>query len=80
VIEDAFRRARECDLCLVVGSSLVVYPAAGVPIEAKRAGATVAIVNAEETDLDDLADVVVRGQAGEVLREAVQKVRAIQAV
>jgi len=80
VIEDAFRRASECDLCLVVGSSLVVYPAAGVPIEAKRAGAAVAIVNAEETDLDDLADVVVRGQAGAVLHEAVQKVRAIQAV
>ena len=55
-------------------------PAAGVPIEAKRAGATVAIVNAEETDLDDLADVVVRGQAGAVLRQAVQKVRAIQAL
>ncbi|HLW16139.1 MAG TPA: NAD-dependent protein deacylase [Actinomycetota bacterium] len=80
VIEDAFRRARECDFCLVVGSSLVVYPAAGVPIEAKRAGAKLAIVNAEETDLDDQADIVVRGQAGAVLREAVERVRAIQAV
>ena len=80
VIEDAFRRARECDFCLVVGSSLVVFPAAGVPIEAKQAGATLSIVNAEETDLDDLADIVVRGQAGPVLREAVERVRAIQAV
>jgi NAD-dependent deacetylase len=80
VIEDAFRRARECDFCLVVGSSLVVYPAAGVPIEAKQAGARLAIVNAEETDLDDLADIVVRGQAGAVLREAVDRVREIQAV
>jgi NAD-dependent deacetylase len=80
VIEDAFRRARECDLCLVVGSSLVVYPAAGVPIEAKNAGATLAIVNAEETDLDDFADIVVRGRAGEVLREAVARVRSLRVV
>ena len=78
VIEDAFRRARECDLCLVVGSSLVVYPAAGVPIEAKRAGAFVAIVNAEETDLDEVADAVVRGRSGEVLTDVVRKVRAIR--
>jgi NAD-dependent deacetylase len=77
VIEDAFRRASESDLCLVVGSSLVVYPAAGVPIEAKRAGALVAIVNAEETDLDDIADVVVRGRSGDLLTETVRKVRAI---
>jgi NAD-dependent deacetylase len=80
VIEEAFKRAQACDLCLVVGSSLVVYPAAGVPIEAKRSGATLAIVNAEETDLDDLADVVVRGRAGEVLRAVVGRVRAIQSV
>jgi len=80
VVEDAFRRAAECDLCLVVGSSLVVYPAAGIPIEAKRAGAKLAILNAEETDLDELADIVVRGQAGAVLRDIVERTRAILAV
>ena len=80
IVEDAFRRATECDLCLVVGSSLVVYPAAGIPIEAKRAGATLAILNAEETDLDDLADIVVRGQAGALLLDVVERARAILAV
>ena len=80
VVEDAFRRAEECDTCLVVGSSLVVYPAAGIPIQAKRSGAVLAIVNAEETELDDIADVVVRGQAGEVLSATVEAARAKLAV
>ena len=80
VVEDAFRRAAECDLCLVVGSSLVVYPAAGIPIEAKRSGATLAIVNAEETGLDDMADILVRGQAGAVLLDVVERARAILSV
>jgi len=50
--------ARRCDLFLVLGSSLVVFPAAGLPIAAKRAGAALAIINREPTDLDPYADVV----------------------
>jgi NAD-dependent deacetylase len=80
VVDDAFRRAEACDTCLVVGSSLVVYPAAGIPIQAKRGGARLAIVNAEETEMDDLADVVIQGQAGEVLTAAVGAARAILSV
>jgi NAD-dependent deacetylase len=80
VVDDAFKRAEACDLCLVVGSSLVVYPAAGIPIQAKRAGALLAIVNAEETDLDNIADIVVRGQAGDVLTATAEAARAILAV
>jgi NAD-dependent deacetylase len=53
-----------CDLCIVVGSSLVVYPAAGFPEYAKRRGAGLAIVNREETPLDPIADVVVHGEIG----------------
>jgi len=53
-----------CDLCIVLGSSLTVYPAAGFPEYAKRLGAKLAIVNREETPLDDYADVVVREQIG----------------
>ncbi len=72
--EAAMARARAaalaCDLFLAVGSSLVVYPAAGLPRLARKAGATLAIVNREPTDLDDLADVVVRGEIGAVLGEA----------
>jgi NAD-dependent deacetylase len=56
-----------CDLFIAVGSSLVVYPAAGFPELAKRNGAVLAIVNRDPTQLDDLADVVVNRPIGEAL-------------
>jgi NAD-dependent deacetylase len=59
--------ARSCDLLLAVGTTLSVYPAAGMVPIAKRSGASVVIVNAEPTDLDDLADVVLRRSISEVL-------------
>ena len=69
--EDALRRAftvaGASDLMLVVGSSLVVQPAARIPEIAVASGARLAIVNNEPTPLDDLADVVVRASAGAVL-------------
>jgi NAD-dependent deacetylase len=66
--EVAMQRAQDlteqCDLMVVLGSSLTVYPAAGFPEYAKRLGAGLAIVNREETPLDPVADVVVREQIG----------------
>ena len=59
-----------CDLFLVLGSSLVVYPAAGFPMLAKRNGARLVIVNREPTDLDPYADLVVHDQIGRVMTEA----------
>ncbi len=59
-----------CDLCLVLGSSLVVYPAAALPIAAKRAGARLVIINREPTELDPLADLVINAGIGEVLSQA----------
>jgi NAD-dependent deacetylase len=59
--------AAGCDALVAVGSSLVVRPAAGLPVLAKRAGATLVIVNREATPLDDLADVVLHGEAGTLL-------------
>ncbi|BAT60409.1 NAD-dependent protein deacetylase [Variibacter gotjawalensis] len=56
-----------CDLFLVVGSSLVVWPAAGFPAIAKRNGAKLVIINRDATDIDDEADVVVRHDIGTVL-------------
>lgn len=58
--------AQEADLFLVLGSSLVVYPAAGLPVTAKRAGATLVIANREPTDLDPYADLVLRGDLVEL--------------
>jgi NAD-dependent deacetylase len=59
--------ALRCDLVLAVGTTLAVYPAAGLVPLARRRGAAVVIVNGEPTELDTLADVVVRGRIGEVL-------------
>jgi NAD-dependent deacetylase len=59
-----------CDLFLVLGSSLVVYPAAGFPLLAKRNGAKLAIVNREATEQDDYADLVVRASIGKAMSEA----------
>ena len=56
-----------CDLCLVVGSSLVVYPAAGFPELAKRRGAGLVILNREATEMDGIADLVLHREIGEVL-------------
>ncbi|MGB6538250.1 MAG: Sir2 family NAD-dependent protein deacetylase [Xanthobacteraceae bacterium] len=69
--EDAMRRAQDlaldCDLFLAIGSSLVVWPAAGFPQMAKRNGARLVIVNREPTESDELADLVVRQDIGTVL-------------
>jgi NAD-dependent deacetylase len=60
-------RASECELCFVVGTSALVYPAAGLPEIAKAAGAYVVEVNPERTPLSSLCDEVLTGKAGEVL-------------
>jgi NAD-dependent deacetylase len=68
---EAMARAEEltqsCDLFLAVGSSLVVWPAAGFPLMAKRNGAALVIINREPTEFDDLADLVVHHDIGDVL-------------
>ncbi|MCC6942993.1 MAG: Sir2 family NAD-dependent protein deacetylase [Thermomicrobiales bacterium] len=66
-LERAMAIARECDLMLVVGSSLIVQPAAKVPLAATRSGAPMAIVNLSETPLDHLATLLVAQHAGPVL-------------
>lgn len=73
----AFERAsllcRGAGLLLVVGSSLEVHPAAGLPCETLAAGGAIAIVNRDPTPLDHLADVRLGGSAGGVLREVVAR-------
>ncbi len=58
---------RRCDLFLAVGSSLVVWPAAGFPLMAKRNGAALVIINRDPTEFDDIADLTVRHDIGAVL-------------
>jgi NAD-dependent deacetylase len=63
----ATEEALDCDLFIVLGSSLVVYPAAGFPLLAKENGAKLAIVNREETDQDRFADLVIHDEIGPVM-------------
>ena len=56
-----------CDLFVAIGSSLVVWPAAGFPMLAKRNGAKLVIINREPTDFDDIADLVINADIGSVL-------------
>jgi NAD-dependent deacetylase len=73
-MERAVRYSETCDVFLVVGSTLLVHPAAGMPQLAKRRGAFLAIVNLSETPLDGAADVRIKGKAGEVLPKIVEAV------
>ena len=61
---------RACDLFLAIGSSLVVYPAAGFPMLAKRNGARLVILNREPTEQDEHADLVINDEIGPVLQRA----------
>ena len=67
VLMEATRWSRDADLMLAIGSSLVVTPAADLPRVAKERGARLVIINREETPLDRLADVTLRGSIGETL-------------
>lgn len=71
-MERATEATLACDLFLVLGSSLVVYPAAGFPLMAKRNGAKVAIVNREPTEQDDVADLALHSEIGPTLRAALE--------
>jgi NAD-dependent deacetylase len=69
--QDEMRKAEEltlrADLFIAIGSSLVVWPAAGFPVLAKRNGARLVIINRDETEFDDIADLVLRQDIGDVL-------------
>jgi NAD-dependent deacetylase len=66
--------ALEADLFIAIGSSLVVYPAAAFPAVAKRNGAKLAIVNREPTEFDEIADLVIHGEIGDVLAPLLSRV------
>jgi NAD-dependent deacetylase len=72
-IDRAFELARTARLLLVVGSTLEVYPVAGLPLETIGAGGAVAIVNRGPTALDEVATLRIEGSAGEILGRVVEK-------
>lgn len=73
VLQEATRRAASCDLFIVIGSSLVVYPAAYMPAYAKEAGAKLVIINASTTPYDLQAEVLVNARAGDVMEKVIEK-------
>jgi NAD-dependent deacetylase len=77
-LREATRRAQMCDLFVVIGSALLVYPAAYMPTYAISAGATLAIVNLTPTPLDHEAATVIRGRAGEIMPGVMERVRLRQ--
>jgi NAD-dependent deacetylase len=73
--EEAYHRSSLCDLFIVVGSSLVVQPAASMPLVAKRNGAKLVIINRDPTSFDDMADLVVHGEAGSTMKSILDHVK-----
>jgi len=75
VLTEAERRSRECDLCIVLGSTLSVYPAALIPRYAKEQGAKLVIVNLGPTELDGYADIRIEGKAGEIVPQIIKRAK-----
>ncbi len=75
-LQEASERSSSCDLFIVIGSSLVVYPAAYMPSYAVSAGAKLVILNLTETPMDGQASVMIRAKAGEILPLLVERVKA----
>jgi NAD-dependent deacetylase len=71
---DAMKYAQQCDLCMVLGSSLVVYPAASIPEHAVQNGARLMIINRDETPLDYKADLVIHDSVTKSLSEIIEHI------
>lgn len=72
---EAYRRSEASDLFLAIGSSLTVQPAATMPVAAKRGGAKLVIINRDETACDNIADLLIKGQAGPTMAALIQASR-----
>jgi NAD-dependent deacetylase len=75
-VEKSVALSKECDFFLIVGSTLVVQPAAHMPIYAKNNGAFLAIINLSDTPCDDICDVLIREKAGDVLQQIINEVKS----
>jgi NAD-dependent deacetylase len=75
--QESYHRSSLCDLFIVIGSSLVVQPAASMPLVAKRNGARLVIINRDPTPYDDMADIVIHGQAGPTMASILEHVKRV---
>jgi NAD-dependent deacetylase len=72
-VKKATELSRSCDFFMVVGSTLLVQPAALMPGYARQSGAFLAIINLSETPFDEMVNVLIRGKAGQVLPEIIKR-------
>jgi NAD-dependent deacetylase len=72
-LQEAIRRSRNCGLFIVIGSTLVIYPAAYIPTYAVEAGAKLAIVNLTETPFDHHATLIIREKAGDIMSKVIEQ-------
>lgn len=77
VLEESFYHAQNCDLFLTVGSSLVVQPAAMLPVSAKKSGAKLLLVNLSSTPYDHMMDIIVKGPAARAMRDIMKELEMI---
>lgn len=75
-LQEATAHSKRADVFLVIGSTLLVYPAAYMPLYAVEAGAKLAIVNLSSTPIDKDAEVIINGKAGEVMTQVVEMVKS----
>lgn len=74
---EAYNRSSMCDLFIVIGSSLVVQPAASMPLVAKQSGAKLVIINRDPTPYDNMADIVIHGLAGPTMSNILKEVKRL---
>ena len=77
VLSLAVHESQESDLFIVIGSSLVVYPAANMPLYAKKAGAGIIIINLGETQQDEIADVIIDHSTGKTMTDIMSKLKEL---
>jgi len=75
-LNDAIHHSRNCDLFIVIGSTLIVYPAAYMPMYAVESGAKLVIINLTSTPMDSKASVLITAKAGEAMGRIIEKVRS----
>lgn len=76
VFENAEQYARKSDICFIVGTSAIVYPAAYIPVTAKKSGAYLVEINIEETEITGSVDYSIIGKSGEVLPQIAELVKS----
>ena len=75
VLEEATSRSHSSDLFIVIGSTLIVYPAAYMPIYATSSGAKLVIINLSSTPTDEQATILIRAKAGEAMSKVLERLR-----